>query len=326
MLSGRVIFILGFLVTTQAFASTRIEGLYVNTFGDSKNQALIFVHGGPGFNSWDYELTTGPVLAKLGFYIVTFDERGQGRSEPVDESAYNYKQYADDIKMLIDKMKLNKPVLLGHSHGGPISIQFETFYPNVVEKIVLISAPVRFESSMHALINHCSETYQQKGDLKNLSDIAWVDYTIFSDKSQSIDDLANATSYAFYHGLGCGLYSAKSPTAEAVSLHKLTKENPVQGDLTGDKAVLGFLKNENYIKSDLSTFVYQHQDRFCGIYGDEDGLFTATELAVIRNLLQRSDGTSPMQVIRGASHSVYVDQQADFISALKDTCKLRGVN
>ncbi len=312
------------LVTAQTFASTTIDGLYVNTFGDSKNQSLIFVHGGPGFHSWDFELTTAPALAKLGFYVVVFDERGQGRSQAVDLAAYNYKQYADDIKMLIDTLKLKRPVLLGHSHGGPISIQFEKYYPNVVEKVVLISAPIRFEPSMHALINHCAENYQQKGDLKNLSDIGWVDYALFSNKNLSTNDLADATGYAFHHGLTCGIYATRNPTVEASSLRKLEEENHVQGVISGDKAVLGFLTNENYIKFDLSTFVYEHQERFCGIYGDEDGLFTPTELAVIRNLLQRPDGIAPMQVLNGASHALYVDQQGNFLEALQNTCGLRG--
>lgn len=318
------VILLNIFVGLYCYAQNKnLDGIYLKAYGKPTDQALVFVHGGPGYNSWDFELTTAPQLAKLGFYVVVFDERGQGRSQPVDISAYNYKQYADDIKAIIDNLNLKKPVLLGHSHGGPISIQFEKFYPNIVDKIVLISGPVRFESSMHALINHCAEKYQQTGDQSKLNDIGWVDYTIYSDKSQTVEDLANTTAYAFQeHGLKCGIYSTKSPTQQAIELYKQERANPIQGVISGDKALLGFLKNENYIKFDLSTFVYQHQSRFCGIYGNEDGLFTPTELSVIQNLLRRADGTIPMKVISGASHALYVDQQQDFFKALKETCGL----
>jgi proline iminopeptidase len=115
----------------HAKASQRIDGMYVGTFGDPSMQAVIFVHGGPGCNSWDFDLTTEPVLAKEGFYVVVYDERGLGRSEEVALSEFNYRQYANDLKKIIDQLSLKNPVLLGHSHGGPISMKFDEQFPGV---------------------------------------------------------------------------------------------------------------------------------------------------------------------------------------------------
>jgi len=113
-------------------ASQKIDSLYVDAYGDKSNPAIIFVHGGPGYDSQDFEFSTAVPLSAQGYYVVVYDQRGQGRSDlaqaPTD---YSYKQYADDLKTIISQLGLTKPVLIGHSHGGPISLKFDQFYPGV---------------------------------------------------------------------------------------------------------------------------------------------------------------------------------------------------
>ena len=99
-------------------AVARADALYVKTFGDSSKPVLIFVHGGPGFNSWDFE-KTGP-------------------------KNFNYAAYAIDLKKIIDNLNLKNPTLLGHSHGGPISINFDMQYPGIAKSIILVSGPINF--------------------------------------------------------------------------------------------------------------------------------------------------------------------------------------
>lgn len=56
----KFIFILVFYLTSHVTkaAPQMIDGMYVNTFGNSKDPAIIFIHGGPGYNSQDFEITT----------------------------------------------------------------------------------------------------------------------------------------------------------------------------------------------------------------------------------------------------------------------------
>lgn len=68
-------------------------------------------------------MTNAELLSQQGFFVVVYDERGQGPND------YTYKVYSDDIRMLIHKLHLRNPVLLGHSHGGPISLKFDQYYP-----------------------------------------------------------------------------------------------------------------------------------------------------------------------------------------------------
>lgn len=72
-------------------ASQKLDGLYISTYGDKSNSAAIFIHGGPGYDSQDFEITTAELLASKGFYVVVYDQRGQGRSDLAkDYTDYTY--------------------------------------------------------------------------------------------------------------------------------------------------------------------------------------------------------------------------------------------
>lgn len=61
------------------------QNIYSKAYGNSKNPAIIFIHGGPSGNSNLFEGTTAKILASKGFYVIVYDRRGEGRSK--DENA-----------------------------------------------------------------------------------------------------------------------------------------------------------------------------------------------------------------------------------------------
>lgn len=308
-----------FLGHSQVFAaSQKINGLYVNAFGNPKSQPVIFVHGGPGYNSWDFELTTAQLLANEGFYVVVYDERGQGRSDEASAKDFNYRQYADDIKTISDKLNLIKPILIGHSHGGPISLKFDQYYPGVAKSIVLISGPINFPGSIHSIFENCSRKYVVASNETMLDNLTFDYYQLILNPSASRDERVDAIGGTFAHGLQCGLYKTSHPTASEFALHNLLKSHPLTGPLTGlTTAMPGFVDNENYVQLNLVDYVVTNRSHIYGIYGDEDGLFSPLELSVIRNSVQKNGGPQHFQIIKSASHGIYIDQQDEFIKTFK---------
>ena len=73
------------------------------------------LHGGPGHNSYDFEATTAKNLSNLGYFVIVYDQRGQGRSQTAAVMDYNYKTYSDDLKSLPNKMMLQDQRGLGSS-------------------------------------------------------------------------------------------------------------------------------------------------------------------------------------------------------------------
>lgn len=48
--------------------------------------------------------------------------------------------YIDDLKTFLDKLKITKCVLIGHSFGAAVSMVFAGLYPERVRKLVLIGS------------------------------------------------------------------------------------------------------------------------------------------------------------------------------------------
>lgn len=286
---------------------TTLNGLYVRTFGNPSNQSLIFIHGGPGFNSSDFETTTAQPLADLGYYVVVYDQRGQGRSDPaMNPRAYTYRKYAADLESLIKGLNLKSPILVGHSHGGIIAILFDHYYPTAAKAVILVSTPVDYWTSMQDLEKNCSARYEAQGQKKQLEDLK-KNFEEISQVKPFDGASVVALSQIYAHALaGCHLYATAHPTDEEKNLELAAyKDAPVNEY----RSMPGFLLNENYIRGNYLEDVKKRPGHFFGIYGDEDGLFTEQSRVPIKDAL----GSRRFFLVSGASHAVYLGQQKEFL-------------
>ena len=78
-----------------------------------------------------------PALSQ-DFKIISFDNRGSGKSERPD-IPYTMDMFVEDIKAMLDYLEISKAHLVGLSLGGMIGLNFVLKYPNVVNKLVLIN-------------------------------------------------------------------------------------------------------------------------------------------------------------------------------------------
>jgi proline iminopeptidase len=311
-----LMFLIGCTTAQRKIAS--IDDLYVKTYGNASKTPIIFIHGGPGFDSQVFEYSTAQKLSEAGFYVVVYDQRGQGRSAIATKpEIYNYKTYADDIKEIISVYGLKNPILLGHSHGGPIAIKFDEYYPGVVKSILLVSAPVEFPQSLRSILKNCSSRYKKTKKTSELKDLENVFANLSKTPLELIVEVQN-TFLAFQHGIKCGLYQPQSPTAESKSLKELVGKsyvNPAPENL--QYPMFNFIVYEKYSRLDHTTAVQKNSKHIFGIYGEEDGLFTPEILSKIDTTLKDNPSSKRFQLIKKASHDVYMDQQAEFIDAVK---------
>lgn len=310
---------IAFVLTVSTYAApTKIRGLYVNSFGDKSNSAVIFVHGGPGYDSQDFEFSTAALLASKGFYVVVYDQRGQGRSDLAESpSDYSYKQYAEDLNSIIGGLGITKPTLIGHSHGGPISLKFDQFYPGVVSKIILVSAPIDFFKSLESIRTNCSERYSAIGDTANLIKLNSALATLNTKPSPETEIASVAEVFQLGAQKPCDLYTPSNPTQEAMALHSEVRKLHIpvpQENLFYPMA--NFIINERYIYVDQTQWVKNNAEHIFGIYGSEDGLFTQKVLSDIQLSLSANPKPSHFQKIDSASHAIYIDQQDKFIAAI----------
>ena len=76
--------------------------------------------------------------------VVLFDKRGTGLSDPVDlHRLPTLEQRMDDVRAVMDAAGVERPVLLGCSEGGPMSLLFAATYPQRVHSLVLVGTSAR---------------------------------------------------------------------------------------------------------------------------------------------------------------------------------------
>lgn len=69
--------------------------------------------------------------------VIAYDLRGRGDSDKPDYG-YSVPIHAADLAEVMDALKLERPVLVGHSLGALISLYFAAHYPGKLSKLVLI--------------------------------------------------------------------------------------------------------------------------------------------------------------------------------------------
>jgi len=100
-----------------------------------KGKPLILIAGlGSDSQSWHPAITE---LCKH-FKIITFDNRGCGQTKS-DHQDFTISDLAEDTISLIDRLKINKPYILGHSMGGYIAQQIAIAQPKKIAKLILAS-------------------------------------------------------------------------------------------------------------------------------------------------------------------------------------------
>lgn len=122
-------------------ASTRyIEvggtSLRVRETGDANAPAVILLHGfGSSLETWE---PWARALSKR-YRVVRFDLPGSGLSEPDRSGRYSDARSLELIRLLMDRLGIEKAALIGNSIGGRIAWRFAVAFPPRVSKLVLIS-------------------------------------------------------------------------------------------------------------------------------------------------------------------------------------------
>ena len=79
-------------------------------------------------------------LAKLGYRCIGIDQRGFGKSDK-PYGGYDYNRLSDDVRCVINALKLHNFILVGHSTGGAIAIRYMSRHNGYgVSKLALFAA------------------------------------------------------------------------------------------------------------------------------------------------------------------------------------------
>lgn len=119
--------------------------LHYEDYGDGKKETLVFLHG------WGQNISMMKPLAEpfqKENRIIIFDLPGHGESsEPT--YPWQVEDYVSCIYECLKQLKVQNPVLIGHSFGGKISLLYASKYP--VKKLILFGSPYTKEIQKESL-------------------------------------------------------------------------------------------------------------------------------------------------------------------------------
>jgi len=110
--------------------------LFCRQFGSGK--PIIILHGLFGLS--DNWVSIGKVLAH-NYKVIVPDLRNHGQSP--HSSIFNYDAMAGDISELMDDLELSSAIIMGHSMGGKVAMQFALQYPERTGKLIVVDMSMR---------------------------------------------------------------------------------------------------------------------------------------------------------------------------------------
>jgi 2-hydroxy-6-oxonona-2,4-dienedioate hydrolase len=108
--------------------------LSVNDF-PGQGTAFVLLHGFPDASTIYDKLV--PELQPRR--VVTFDYLGYGRSQRSQNFPVGDGQRLNETAAVIDQLKLDKVVIVGHDAGGPVAVGYAVAHPERVARIVLLN-------------------------------------------------------------------------------------------------------------------------------------------------------------------------------------------
>ncbi|MDR3683806.1 MAG: alpha/beta hydrolase [Geothrix sp.] len=106
------------------------------------------------------------------FRILTFDSRGQGRSEAPPEGPYPTALLAAEAWELFQALNITRPWLIGLSNGSAMSLELLSAHPEAFPGAVLTSAMPRFDFALSLKAEHWAHCLEVGGPLMQFDAMA----------------------------------------------------------------------------------------------------------------------------------------------------------
>jgi pimeloyl-ACP methyl ester carboxylesterase len=96
------------------------------------------------------------------YRVLTWDLRGHGQS-PSPEGPYTIADLAGDLATVLDDAEIDRAVVVGHSAGGVIALQFALDHPRRVAGLVLVGTASECNLRAHDFYNDLARRAAERG-------------------------------------------------------------------------------------------------------------------------------------------------------------------
>ncbi|MCK4785027.1 MAG: alpha/beta hydrolase [Desulfobacteraceae bacterium] len=116
-----------------------INGLRLHylDWGNEKGQPMLLLHG---FMAHAHVWDEFALHFHSRYHVIALDQRGHGESQWSRDMAYSLDDHFSDIALLIETLKLEELILIGHSMGGRHALLYTACVPHKVDRLILVDA------------------------------------------------------------------------------------------------------------------------------------------------------------------------------------------
>ncbi|MEE7448188.1 alpha/beta hydrolase [Methylobacterium radiotolerans] len=91
--------------------------------------------------TWESQIRA---LSAAGYRVIAPDQIGFCKSSKPAAYQFSFRQLAENTYALLEKLGVERPILVGHSTGGMLAAHYALLYPKAVEQLVLVN-PIGLE-------------------------------------------------------------------------------------------------------------------------------------------------------------------------------------
>ncbi|MFO7721408.1 MAG: alpha/beta hydrolase [Gillisia sp.] len=118
------------------------NGITIEYSDHGEGETLLLLHGlGSTKADWNDQITA---FAE-NYRVIAPDFRGHGNStKPTSKKEYGVGLCAEDMKLLLQELKINQCMILGFSMGGAVAFEMAVKYPSLLSKMVIVNTAPDF--------------------------------------------------------------------------------------------------------------------------------------------------------------------------------------
>ena len=113
-----------------------VEGVRLHYLSRGTGRTVVLLHGS-GLVLWDFVYSILDQVA-ASYHVIAFDRPGFGYSERPANQPLTLALHARLIHAALNRLGVEKPVLVGHSGGGSVALHYAIAYPDEVAGLVLL--------------------------------------------------------------------------------------------------------------------------------------------------------------------------------------------
>lgn len=275
----------------SGYVNVQGGNLYYQTFGTGI--PVIVLHGGPGLDQ-SYLLPQMTELAQ-NHEVTFYDQRGCGKSLgfTLDPKTINVETFVKDLESVRKQLHYERFVLVGHSWGGLLAMNYAIAHPEHLNGVVLLSsAPA--DSKGFALF--IQEYVHRTNALKPKLDAIAATREFKTYDPTTIED---------YYRLIFSVYFFKPTEVKALTL-TFTQKSAASGLKVQD------IFSQNYFNNyDVKTGLGKLKIPFLIVHGLTDIIPISTAIET-KNVLKNVQ----MVTIKDCDHFPYIEQPKEMFSAI----------